>query len=452
MFFKNDNSEKVFNQINEKLSPSIDIVKKDVESKGKKLSILYYKSLVDEMNIQTIVIKPFFEIEQLSEFSNHLQSNPKTKNFQDEADALQELLSGRILLLLEHFLFLIDFKKDVDDTLSESSVETTIQGPHLALSNNLAINITLIRERYPQTSLKVKNTVVGSVSRTKVAILYDEQTVNKDVLIKAQKMLNELNVDLFQSGEQLNDLITRRNRSLFPTIMMTERPDRVVYNIAQGKIVLIVSGSPFAIIIPTVFYDFMTSMAEVYQPFWTSRFLLSLRYIGLLFTITLPAFYVAVTSYSPELFRVQLALSIAGSRANVPYPSYLEVLFMLLMMELLTEASIRLPKTIGQTATTVGGLILGQAATDASLVSNIMIIIVSAVAISNFVIPISTLSFSFRLTKYILLFIAIFFGLVGIVIGIFVLIAYLVNLDSFGQPYLKLFLAKPSESKKMFKT
>jgi spore germination protein len=136
-------------------------------------------------------------------------------------------------------------------------------------------------------------------------------------------------------------------------------------------------------------------------------------------------------------------LSIAASRIGVPYPSFVEVLIMLLFIELLTEASIRLPKAIGPTATTVGGLILGQAATEAGLVSNIMIIIVSAVAISNFVVPINTFSFSIRLMKYFILALSIIFGLVGIVIGFFMIIAYFVKLDSFGEPFLTLYQSKP---------
>ncbi|GAA3328943.1 hypothetical protein GCM10020331_074960 [Ectobacillus funiculus] len=147
------------------------------------------------------------------------------------------------------------------------------------------------------------------------------------------------------------------------------------------------------------FYDFMNSMEDNYRSYWITKSTKILRYTGLLISLILPGTYVAVTSFNPEIFRVQLALSVAGSRVGVPYPSYLEVLFLLLIMELLIEASIRLPKSISGTATTVGGLILGTAATEAALASNIMIIIVSAVAISNFAIPINEMSFAIRVTK-----------------------------------------------------
>lgn len=250
---------------------------------------------------------------------------------------------------------------------------------------------------------------------------------------------------MFQSGEQLLDIIKKSNRALVPLMLVTERPDRIAVNLAAGKIILLVSGSPFAVILPTVMKDFMSSMADIYQTYWVGRFLQLLRYIGFTTSLVLPGLYVAVTSYNPELFRVQLALSIAGSRQGVPYPSFIEVLIMLFMMEMLTEASIRLPKAIGPTATTVGGLILGQAATEAGLVSNIMIIIVSSVAISNFVVPINAFSFTLRIMKYFVLAMGTIFGLVGVVIGFFMLVAYMVKLDSFGEPYLTLVQSKPSQ-------
>jgi hypothetical protein len=266
--------------------------------------------------------------------------------------------------------------------------------------------------------------------------------VNETDLQQVKQSLGDIKLDVLQASGQLGNKLSRQKYMLFPTILVTERPDRITFNLAKGKMVILVEGTPFALIVPSVFYDFMSSMEDTYQPFWISQFLTSLRYIGLLISIVLPALYIGITAFNPEIVRVQLALSIAGSRVGVPFPAFIEVMFMLLMMELLTEASIRLPKSIGPTATTVGGLILGQAATEAGLVSNIMIIIVASVAISNFVIPINTMSFAMRVVKYILLLFSVFFGIVGLVMGCIALIVYLAHLDCFGQPYLKLFISE----------
>jgi spore germination protein len=226
--------------------------------------------------------------------------------------------------------------------------------------------------------------------------------------------------------------------------MITERPDRAAINLSQGKVVIIIDGTPFALIGPAVFYDFFSGVDDLYQSFFISRFLVFLRYMGLFISLTVPALYVSIASFNPEIFRVQLTISIAGSRAAVPYPSFLEVFFMLGTMELITEASLRLPKAIGQTATTVGGLILGQAAQQAGLVSAIMIIVVASVAIANFVIPVNAMSFSIRVSKYILVAFASIFGIIGLIAALVGLIIYLCGLRSLGQPYLKLFIAEPN--------
>ncbi|MFC0273977.1 spore germination protein [Metabacillus herbersteinensis] len=166
----------------------------------------------------------------------------------------------------------------------------------------------------------------------------------------------------------------------------------------------------------------------------------------MLLTITLPALYIAIVSYNPVIFRIQLTTSIAGSRAAVPYPSFIEVFIMLFLIEALVEASIRLPKSIGPTATTVGGLILGQAAQQAGLIGSIMIIITSTVAISNFVIPINAMSFAIRVVKYPLIILAIFFGITGVISGVYCFLLYLANMRSFGEPYLRIFIGEDSPS------
>ncbi|WP_107920663.1 spore germination protein, partial [Heyndrickxia sporothermodurans] len=331
-----------------------------------------------------------------------------------------------------------DSKIDQNNAVLDTTIETTTQGPQSGFSESLPTNLGLIRQRYPSTTLTVESMTIGTTSQTKVMILHDTQYVDPVVLERIKNFLSSVEVQMFQSGEQLLDIIKKSNRSLFPVMLVSERPDRVAVNLAGGKVILLTSGSPFAVILPTVMKDFMASMEDIYQTYWVGRFLQVLRYIGFFLSITLPGLYVALTSYNPEVFRAQLAISIAGSRTGVPYPSFIEVLLMLFMMELLTEASIRLPKAIGPTATTVGGLILGQAATEADLVSNIMIILVSAVAISNFVVPINSFSFAIRVLKYFVLVLATLFGLLGVVIGFFMIIAYFVKLDSFGEPFFTL--------------
>ncbi|MFF2448185.1 spore germination protein [Neobacillus sp. NPDC058068] len=428
-----------------KIRPAEDVVFKEFHTKEKYIEALYIKTISDETIIQDKLLKPFFEITSPDLFLDYLQSSPLVISFESEQKTLDEVIKGTAILFFQNAIYLFDSKVDRNNSVLDTTVETTIQGPQSGFSESLSTNLGLIRKRYPQTSLNVESTTVGTVSKTDVMILHDTMRVDPDTLTRINEFLASIDVHMFQTGEQLLDIIKKSNRALVPVMLVTERPDRVAVNLAAGKIIILVSGSPFAVVLPTVMKDFMSSMEDIYQTYWVTKFLQILRYIGFLTSLVLPGLYVAVTSYNPELFRVQLALSIAGSRMSVPYPSFIEVLLMLVMMEMLTEASIRLPKAIGPTATTVGGLILGQAATEAGLVSNIMIIITSAVAISNFVIPINAFSFTLRIMKYFVLALGTLFGLVGVVVGFFMLIAYMVKLDSFGEPFLTLIQSKPSK-------
>lgn len=440
------NVQLVQQSLKEKIQQSLDVVFKELHTRNETIRLFYIKTISDETQIQSILIKPFFELSSAELFTEYLISHPKVNGFDGEEQALKDLTKGFVLLFFQKKIFIIDLKIDRNNSVLDTTVETTIQGPQSGFSESIGTNLGLIRQRYPSASLKMESIEIGAISRTQVMTVYDSNNVNQEVLKNVRTFLESIDIEIFQSGEQLLDLIKKSKRSLFPVMLITERPDRVTVNLAAGKVVLIISGSPFAVILPTVLKDFMASMADIYQTFWVGQFLLFLRYSGLFISILLPASYIATTSYNPEIFRIQLALSIAGSRMSVPYPSFIEVVVMFLFMELLTEASIRLPKAIGPTATTVGGLILGQAATDAGLVSNIMIIIVSAVGISNFVVPINAFSFALRVSKYFLVILAIFYGLVGMVIGFFLLIAYMVSLDSFGQPFLTFTDHKPEKT------
>ncbi|MEH7094248.1 spore germination protein [Neobacillus vireti] len=438
-------SQSIKNRLMESLSTSDDVILKELHTKDKRIEALYIKTISDEKVIHQKVIVPFYEMKDSWQFLAYLDSHPAIKPFETKEKTLEELLRGVTILFYLDEVYLFDSKVDRNNSVLDTTVETTIQGPQSGFSESLPTNLGLIRQRYPEPTLQVESTTVGKISKTKVMIVHDSKLADPDTLKRIKEFLAELEVQIFQTGEQLLDLIKKNNRALIPVMLVTERPDRVVVNLAAGKIILLISGTPFAVVLPTVMKDFMASMEDIYQTFWVTKFLQMLRYIGFFTSLILPGLYVAVTSYNPELFRVQLAISIAGSRTGVPYPSFVEVTIMLIMMEMLTEASIRLPKAIGPTATTVGGLILGQAATEAGLVSNIMIIIVSTVAISNFVVPINAFSFTLRIMKYIVLALATIFGLVGVVVGFMILVAYMVKLDSFGTPFLTLVQSKPNK-------
>ncbi|MCZ8515757.1 spore germination protein [Paenibacillus filicis] len=432
----------MMNAIRSQLPRTDDLERTELQKDGWNLVVYRLSCLCDENLVRQTVLEPFLSSETLQDFQLSLET-VGAQPADPLGDVRSPLFEGYVLIAFGSSLYFMSALKSMNEQPGDLKIESTVLGPQKALCEDLSLNLYAIRTRYPKPELKVDMYRIGEVSNTQVAMLYDTSIVDQAILSKVKAKLRKVKIDVLQAAGQLETLMNNRRHTLFPTMLITERPDRIVLNLSQGKMVLIVAGSPFALILPAVFFDFMSAMDDIYQTFWVTRTLLILRYISLLLTITLPALYISIISYTPEITRVQLTMSIAGSRAAVPYPSYVEVLIMLFMIEALVEASLRLPKYIGSTATTVGGLILGQAAQQAGLVSSIMIIITSVVAISNFVIPINTMSFAMRAVKYVLIILASAFGIIGATVGLFMLIAYLTKLRSFGLPYLKVYVEEP---------
>lgn len=447
----NMSSIETIDWVKEQFKNTNELVQKKLDFDNKYVLLFYIKSLINSEMLQKLIIKPFFEMSSEEQFNLYLQALPQFQQITSNEQIQQEVLNGSILIVIQNEYYLLDFKLSNNDKVNSTSIETTFHGSQLALSDNLMTNINVIRSNYHQATLTVENLVKGEINQHKVALIYDKDKVKSDVLNLIRSRITKVDKQVITSTTQLTNYINDKRFSLFPQMIMTERPDRIVYNLAGGKVILLVDGNPQAVITPVIFFDFMTTMEDNYHTLLISLFLKLLRYAGLFLSILLPALYVGATSFTPEVFRTELALTVAGSRVGVPFSSFIEVLFMLFFMELLLEASIRLPKAISATATTVGGLILGTAVTEAALASNIMVIIVSAVAISTFVIPVNEMAFSIRVVRLLLILITSLFGLAGLVLGFFVLIMYLVNLDSFGEPYLRLYSSskdkKSSEGK-----
>ncbi|MNK55262.1 Spore germination protein B1 [compost metagenome] len=424
----------------EKLSKSTDLEQRSFGTSDQQVNLIYLRSVSDSAMVNQFVISPFYEMKDEKVYEDYIASFPGSKSSHEIKEILEMLLSGHIGIFFdEEKMYLFDAVRAEAGPVEDAQTEVIVQGPADSFNESLDVNMNLIRRRYQSSDLKAETTTIGHKSKTKIAIMYDETRIDPEVLKELKKRLDGISIDILQAAAELDKYLSGNKYRLFPTTIVTERPDRAVFNISEGKIVLIVDTAGFAVILPAVFNDFFTAMDDKLQVLPVGWFLKGIRYLGLILTVLIPSLYVAFTSYNPEVWKVQIALLVAGSRATVPYPSYIEVLIMLLMMEFLTEASLRLPKAIGPTATTVGGLILGTAATEAGLVSNIMIILVSAVAISNFVIPMNMMGFTIRVIKYPFIFLATIYGFLGIVLGLVSVIMYLSSLRSFGKPYFKIF-------------
>lgn len=421
------------------LKENHDFIHREVKKGNLKITLFYLKSLCDEKKITCNVISPFYDTDGIHEYEQYIRSFEEWSTIKEEKDAVEKIFSGSIIILQNNKMYSVKLDNFESRPVSESTEESVLQGPKDSLNEKISISLNIIRNRYRKETLRVKNHTLGQISKTNIILLYDEKLCDKKVLQHLNNNLKDFKVDLLQSAGQLQKLLMESKWCPFPLFMTTERPDRVVTNLSQGKIVFLIEGSSWVLLGPASFFDFFKSMDDYVELATVGKFLSFIRYIALMISLFLPALYVAVISYSPEILKVQFALLIAGSRIAVPFPSYFEIIFMMLMVEFLSEASIRLPRSISPSATTVGGLVLGQTASQAGLVGNIMIIVISAVAISTFVIPVNGMHQAIRLIRYPLIVLGSLFGAIGVLIGAFALIAYLCSLRSLGKPYMQLF-------------
>ncbi|QBK25127.1 spore germination protein [Ureibacillus thermophilus] len=432
-------SKEILSWIMNQFNDTVELTYKPLELDNKKITVLYIKSLIDQELFQKYILQPFFEIDSEEKLQVYLMALPQFQEVPSKEEGLLYVMEGNVLVEIQENLYAIDFKLSKNSDVNSTSVETTIHGSELALSDNLMTNINIIRSFYHEPSLTIEYFLKGEVNKPKVAVIYDQEKVKTTALEMIKEKLKEIDKQVITESPQFSNFLNQKRFSLFPQMLLTERPDRIVYNLAGGKIVLLVDGSPQCMMAPVVFFDFMTTMEDNYHTFVISNYLKLLRYLGIFVCLLLPGIYIGAASFSPEVFRTEFMLTIAGSRMGVPFTSFVEVLFMLFFMELLLEASIRLPKAISATAATVGGLILGTAVTEAALASSIMVIIVSAVAISTFVIPVNEMAFAIRIVRLLLIVVASIFGLAGLTLGFLCLVMYLVNQTSFGEPFLRVY-------------
>ena len=314
--------------------------------------------------------------------------------------------------------------------------EVSILGSKDAFNEALAINIVLIRRRIKDYRLKMKRKSVGTNTKTDVGIMYMEGNVNKNVLKSIEKSIENIDIDGIYDSGYMEQLMEKNVLSPFPQIQITERPDKVASSLMDGRVAVVVDNSPFVILLPAPLNEFFQSADDYYERWEIMSFLRFLRYVGYFLAIALSGLFIAFAVYNPSMLPVSLALKIAGSRQNIPFPTATEIIVMEIAFELLVEAGIRLPSPVSSTIGIAGGIIIGQAAVEAGIVSPVIIIITALTAICTYVVPNTSVTAGIRIFKYIVILLSAFLGLFGFWVGILLLLIHLSNMETFGVPYL----------------
>ncbi|MCL2874302.1 MAG: spore germination protein [Defluviitaleaceae bacterium] len=352
--------------------------------------------------------------------------------------AINSILSGDTALFIDGSdkAIIIASRGFPSRGVPSSESEVVIRGARDAFSEVFRINTTLIRRRINDTRLKLEQSQVGKRTKTAVGLMYMDDLVRPNILEETQKRIKNINIDAVLDSGYIEQLIEKSWASPFPQAQATERPDKVASAILEGRIAIVVDNTPFVLIVPATLDTFFQSPDDYYQRFELASLLRILRFLAGFLALTASGLYIATAVFHPSMLPTSLMLKMASARMNVPFPVVVEILIMEAAFELLKEAGIRLPAPIGSTIGIVGGLIVGQAAVEAGIVSPIAVIVVAFGGICSFVLPSISLVNAFRMLKFVLIFLSAAFGFVGFWIGIILTSIHLASLKSFGIPYM----------------
>ncbi|CAM4313603.1 hypothetical protein FHS16_000739 [Paenibacillus endophyticus] len=354
-----------------------------------------------------------------------------------DSDALiKKILNGSVALFFHEKCYAIHVYKPESRTIQESESEVVITGPHDSFVETATLNLSLIRRRVKSSRLKVIKCEVGEITKTDVYILYIDGLANMEYVQEFIKRVELIELDAIHDANMLVQCIDDDPNSIFPQFPTTERTDAAVSKLVAGRIVAIVDGSPSVISAPASFFEFFSSPDDYYQRWALGTATRLLRFAAFIVTITFTALYVSVTTFHYEMVPEDLLLTLTESRSRVPFPPIYEALLLEVTIELLREAGARLPTKIGQTIGIVGGIVIGQAAVQAGLTSNILIIAVASSAIASFVIPSYMMSASIRLARFGLIILAGLLGNFGLMLGLALMVIHLSGLTSLKSSYL----------------
>lgn len=427
--------------LEEAFKESADFVKEDLGQTGKTgVYLCFMKSLTGSQRL-TFNLETNAEGDPLAfleEYDGH------TISHSDFEACEKAICEGQTVICheLSEEGIILETSQTQQRSIQSPSTENVLRGPMYGFNESIATNTALLRQRIKSSKLKNWNLAVGKISSTEVSLFYIQHLSEPDLVRELQKRLDQIRmVDLEDSGQLLRLLEKGKKMHLFPRSIATERPDRAASALLKGKVVIIVDGSPFALVLPAVFTDFWHSPEDTYLSPYVSYFLTTLRFLALFINLFLPAAYVALTSVNIDVNRLEISLAASASREGVPYPVIVETILMLVVIDFIVEAGVRLPKTISSTVTMVGGVVLGQAVIQANIVSSLLVIIVAATAITNFIVIDYQMGLVQRLLKYFTLVGAGVAGLLGMMFCFACLVFYLSCMESFGSPYLTSLIA-----------
>ncbi len=353
-----------------------------------------------------------------------------------EKDVYNYLFNGFTILIYDNEIIAFETKAELDRGINEPTSEPTIKGPKDAFNENYNTNIGLVRKRVKDKNLFINEVTLGTKTKTKVAIMYMDDIVDKDLLDEVIYKISNIKSEKILDTFYIKSLIKNENKTLFPTIKSTEKPDIISKCLTEGKICIISENSNNALIIPTFFVDFFYNDEDNYQKKFFAMFAKCIRILALFITIFAPAVYLSLITYDQQMLPTDLLINFSLQRSGVPFPAIVEAIILIFTFELLYEADALTPTSRGTSLSILGAIVLGDAAVAAGIVSPIMVIVVSVTSICSIFFVYQDFQSFIRINRYFLMILSSFFGIIGILFGFIFIITSLCSIKSFGKPFL----------------
>ena len=420
---------------------STDITTRTIHIDNNTIDYVYSEALSSGEAITDFILKPLSMIVidnkkslSINELVKDCLTGASCREVHDITEAVNDIFLGRTVVIVNNsYILSVETRADLDRGISSSSIEVAITGPRDSFTENFNKNLGLIRKRIRNKDLFVKTINLGNESHTKIGICYMNNIAEESLVNKVMEKIEQIQNDIIIDGGYITEELSKT--TFFPQINQTERPDLASFALLEGKVCIIIDNSPTVLIIPTFFIDFFHTPDDYYQKNINTTFIRILRFCAFLIAIFLPGYYISVTTYNPTSIPTNLLLSLIDQHTSVPFPAFFEILIMIIAFEILRESDIRIPSKVGSSVSILGGLILGDAAVSAGIISPIMIIVVAISSISSLVFSYNSMVNLIRYYRYFILVLAILFGIYGLFIGFGILVINLSSITSFGFPY-----------------
>ena len=434
---------KIINYLKEKKTYMPDLQIKEILTNLYKLYVINIQTVSNSSLSNSFILdylskRSLLKNEMFSSLKKDLLNHIPSISFIEikENAVMEYLFNGFTILIYNEEIIAIETKASLDRAVSEPTSEPTIKGPKDAFNENYNTNIGLIRKRIKSENLYIEELTMGSVTKTKVSIMYMNNIVDKELLKDVISKIKDIKTDKILDTYYIKELIKNENKTIIPTIKSTEKPDNVAKCLTEGKICILTENSSNVLIIPTFFIEYFYNSEDNYQKKVYVGFVKFIRILALLITIFAPAIYLSLITYDQQMLPTSLLINFSLQRSGVPFPALIEAFLLMITFELLYEADALTPTTRGTSLSILGALVLGDAAVSAGIVSPIMVIVVAITAISSIFFAFQDFQSSIRLYRYLMMILSCFFGIVGIVFGFLFILTKLCSIKSFNKPFI----------------